>query len=162
MGGLRTVLNNFERYFSVALLTIILFVLTIQVIGRYFFNYTPEWSEELARYLFIWFIFVSASYAAKENVHIRIEAFNNIFPKAIRKWVAIAGELLWIAFNCIIIYISVVYTKGVFDSKQISVAVKINMGWAYLGIPFGYALLTIRIILNLLKDKIFNQTNLEL
>ena len=32
-----------------------------QVISRYFFEYTPLWSEELARYLIVWSIFIGVS-----------------------------------------------------------------------------------------------------
>ncbi len=32
-----------------------------QVVPRYFFNYTPEWSEELARFLFVWVVFLGSA-----------------------------------------------------------------------------------------------------
>lgn len=155
---MKTFLNNIERNVCVLLLAVITAILTMQVVGRYVFNSTPEWTEELARYLFIWLIFWGASYAAQQGSHIRIESFNNFWPKFMRKGVAIAGELLWIAFNLIILYVSAKYTYGVFASQQISVAVKINMGWAYLGIPLGYALMTIRIIINLVTGRLFGNT----
>lgn len=161
MDKLNDFFKNFEKNFCVFLMTAILIVLTIQVVGRYVFNYTPQWSEELARYLFIWLTFTGIGYAAQQNAHIRIEAFNNMWPKSIRKVIAIIGELIWVAFNIIIIYVSAKYTYGVFASKQVSVAVKINMGWAYLAIPFGYALMTIRIIANIIKGKLFDVTSIE-
>lgn len=161
MNKIKAFFKDFERNFCVLLLALILAILTWQVIGRYVFKDTPEWSEELSRYLFLWLIFFGAGYAAKENAHIRIEAFNNLWPKSIRKWITLAGELLWVAFNLIILYESAIYTYGVFTSKQISVAVKINMGWAYLGIPAGYALMIIRIIINIIKGKIFDVTTIE-
>ncbi|HQC83011.1 MAG: TRAP transporter small permease [Peptococcales bacterium] len=153
MNRIKSFLYNLERNMCVLLLSVILIILTIQVCGRYVFNNTPEWSEELARYLFIWLIFWGASYAAQQNAHIRIESFNNVWPRFMRKGVAIAGELLWIAFNLVILYESAKYTYAVFDSHQISVAIKIGMGWAYLGIPLGYALMTMRILINLISKK---------
>lgn len=161
MDKIKAFFKNFEKNACIMLMAAILVVLTIQVIGRYVFRNTPEWSEELARYLFIWLTFMGIGYAAQQNAHIRIESFNNAWPKSIRKIIAIIGELVWVVFNIAILYVSAKYTYGVFVSKQVSIAVKIGMGWAYLAIPLGYLLMTIRVIENIIKGKLFNITTIE-
>ena len=161
MDKLKAFFNDIEKNLCVFLMAAILIVLSIQVIGRYFFNITPQWAEELARYLFIWLTFTGVGYATKQNAHIRIESFNNLWPKSIRKVVALFGEVVWIAFNLLIFYESAKYTYDVFALKQISVAVKISMGWAYLAIPVGYGFMTIRVITNIISGKFYNITTIE-
>lgn len=161
MDKIKNFFNNIEKNLCIVLMAAILVALTIQVIGRYVFNNTPQWSEELARYLFIWLTFMGVGYAAKENAHIRIESFNNAWPKPIRKTIILIGELSWLVFNLIIIYISSKYTQTVFGTNQMSVAVKIGMGWVYLAIPVGYLLMSIRIIQNILTGKVFDITAIE-
>ena len=42
-----------------------------QVISRYFFEYTPVWSEELARFLIVWSIFIGVAIGVRKNVTIQ-------------------------------------------------------------------------------------------
>jgi len=55
--GVRTVLYGF----SVAAMSVMLIVIFAQVVTRYSFGYTPEWSEELARFLFVWVVFLGSA-----------------------------------------------------------------------------------------------------
>lgn len=66
-------INRVEEWLSVAVLIAILILLSYQVIMRFVFHNTNSWSEELARYLFIWLVYLSASYAIYKNAHIKIE-----------------------------------------------------------------------------------------
>ena len=51
-------------------------IISIAVIGRYIFSYTPTWSEEIARVLMVWMSFLTASMAIKDNSHVRISVFD--------------------------------------------------------------------------------------
>lgn len=54
-------------------------IISIAVIGRYIFSYTPTWSEEIARVLMVWMSFLTASMAIKDNSHVRISVFDKFF-----------------------------------------------------------------------------------
>lgn len=153
MSKVKRFFKDFEKNACVLLLAAILIILTYQVMARYILKTTPSWSEELSRYLFIWVIFLGASYAAQAASHIRIETLNKAWPRAMRKPIMLIGTIVWIIFNLVILYSSGVYTYKIFVSKQISIGVNINMGWAYLAIPVGYALMIIRITTNLFTGK---------
>lgn len=56
-------------------------IITIAVVGRYVFNRTPPWSEEIARVLMVWMSFLTASMAVKDDSHVRISVFDKIFGK---------------------------------------------------------------------------------
>lgn len=70
-----------EAYASFAILLIMTLVMFAAVVSRYVFNSSIVWAEELSRYLFVWFVFISASYAVITKAHIRVEALNMIIPK---------------------------------------------------------------------------------
>jgi hypothetical protein len=55
--GVRSVLYGF----SVVAMSVMLVIIFAQVVTRYLFNYTPEWSEELARFLFVWVVFLGSA-----------------------------------------------------------------------------------------------------
>ena len=48
---------------------------------RYFFGNAIKWSEELARYIFLWQIWLGASYGVKKSKHIRIDIIFNKLSK---------------------------------------------------------------------------------
>lgn len=146
MNIIRKIEENLEKTICNVCMITMLAVLTLQVILRYVFKASNAWSDEVARYLFIWFIFVGASYAAKKMAHIRIESLNNVYPVKIRKYVQKLGVIVWILFNIAIVYISGKYTIKLFKGNQISLGLGIKMAYAYAAIPVGYFLLTIRVI----------------
>ena len=49
-------------------------IIFVQVLLRYFWNYTPDWSEELSRYLIVWTIFIGTAVGVRSNIHIGVDA----------------------------------------------------------------------------------------
>ena len=60
-------LYNFEEYFVVWTMAIMTILVFIQVVMRYVFSNSLSWSEELARFIFLWVSWIGASYAVKEG-----------------------------------------------------------------------------------------------
>jgi len=48
-------------------------IIFLQVIFRYFLLQSLSWSEEVARYLFVWLTFLGASVVARSRSHIMVE-----------------------------------------------------------------------------------------
>jgi TRAP-type C4-dicarboxylate transport system permease small subunit len=124
-----------------SIMTILLFV---QVIMRRVFSQSLYWSEELARYIFIWLIYFGISYGAKIVKHIRIEAFLAIFPKKIRPFVVILGDLLFLAFAIFIIFTSFELVKKQIILKQQSPAIHLPIAVVYAAPFVGFILTSIR------------------
>ena len=115
------------------------------VIWRYVFNSSLIWAEELSRYLFIWFVFISASYAVISKAHIRVEALNMLVPLKIRPYVNLLGSFIWMLFCIYISYLGIQYAITLLNQNSTSAALNLPMGLVYLGIPIGYILMAIRI-----------------
>ena len=56
------------------------------------------WSEEMARYMFVWLVYFSVSYTARREKHIRIDAAINLYPKKARPYIEILSELIVLGF----------------------------------------------------------------
>ena len=69
--------DNFEEYFCVWTMAIMTILVFIQVVMRYVFSNSLSWSEELARFIFLWLSWIGASYAVKERSHFRVEMFHS-------------------------------------------------------------------------------------
>ncbi|MFW5488861.1 MAG: TRAP transporter small permease [Desulfovibrio sp.] len=57
---------------SVVAMGVMLLLIFMQVITRYFFGYTFEWSEELARFLFVWVVFLGSALLMGQGGHLAV------------------------------------------------------------------------------------------
>ena len=67
--------RHLEEAISVLLLAVITVVVTIQVILRETGS-ALAWTEELTRYMFVWLIYISSSYAIRLRGHIKVEVIS--------------------------------------------------------------------------------------
>lgn len=143
--------QSIEGYVSFLLLLAMTVVMMMEVIARFVFQSSFQWSVELARYLFVWFIFISASYAITQNTHIRIDGLINLLPSKIRPYLKLIGSILWVLFSLFVAYIGIIYSIDALGSNQTSTVMRIPMGIVYLAIPVGYALMALRLLLHEIK-----------
>lgn len=97
-------LNEYlEISLCVALMSVMTLVIFVQVVMRYIFQNSLTWSEELARYCFIWLIYLGISYGCKAMKHIKIDAALKLFSKRIQPYIIILGELCVLVFSVYIV-----------------------------------------------------------
>lgn len=119
----------------------------LQVIMRYVFSSSLSWSEELARYLFLWQIWLGASYAVKERKHLRIEAVQSMIKSASGKIrFELVALFLWLVFSIFMVYKGGELVKLLFIRGQVSPAMRVPMAYAYASVPVGCLLMSIRLI----------------
>lgn len=139
-----------EEVFLVGIISCSVVLLFLQVIMRYVFKNSISWSEELARYLFLWMIWVGASMAAKESRHLKAEFLENLVPEKVMRIISIAALILWLAFSLWVTYSSFFLTRDIYRMNQKSSAMQMPMFIPYASVPVGCGLMSIRLIQNLL------------
>lgn len=145
--------RNFEERLLVILLIVTVTLTFIQVVMRYIFHNSLAWSEELARYLFLYLIWIGAAYAVKREQHLRIEIILNRIPKEKLKTFENFIYFIWLGFSVFLFISSLNMTMDVFASGQLSPAMRIPMGYAYISIPLGTGLMCFRIIQKILENR---------
>lgn len=134
-------------------------IIAVQVFMRYVMKSSLSWSEEIARYMFIWMVYIGISYGVKKSKHIKIDAAVNIFPKATRKYLYILSDLIFLSFAAILVVKSKEVSSLIFKLGQASPATGIPMGYVYLAVPIGLSLVCIRLVQRLFyKIKNLNET----
>ena len=101
----------------VALFGVILTVTLVAAFFRYAVNWSLFWSDEVVRYLFVWFTLFGAALALRDRHHIRVEYFVEQMPPGVRRIVEMAGLLLVTGFNLILVVLGTVWayeTRTVF------------------------------------------------
>lgn len=133
-----------DAYFRLLkfVLTVLLFLLvipvTLQIVARYT-EFIPRyiWTEEAARFLFIWIIMIGASIAVRDRTHFDVD----ILPKPTSaRWKAISelvvdGAILVIAF----VFLAYGWGYAAFGYSQTSELTGMNMMTMHLAFPLAGA-----------------------
>lgn len=119
-------------------------LLFAQVICRYVFNHSLSWSEEIARYLFIWQVWLGSSYCVQKSRHIRIDIFTSRLSPRVRQVYEILIALVCIVFCCFLAYKGSLVMSMIARLKQTSPAVRIPMQFIYACVPVSCVLMVIR------------------
>lgn len=82
---LYSIMDNIFENFTLLSLVLLVFIVTMQVITRYFFNFVFFWSEEITLLLLVWFGFMGIAIGFREYIHLGIDSFTNLFPKIFNK-----------------------------------------------------------------------------
>lgn len=143
--------NKLEEYLLVGSLVITVCLIFLQVVMRYVFNSSLSWSEELARYIFVWQIWLGASLGVKEGKHIRVELIYSYFFTDKEKYkgkyvVEIIAIIIWFAF-CL--FLAVNGTQLVLDlmqKKSLSPAMRIPLYAVYASVPVGSGIMGLRLL----------------
>lgn len=145
--SLRKLWDHLEEYILVYSMMFSVTLVFVQVIMRYVFSSSLSWSEELARYLFLWQIWLGASYAVKEHKHLRIEAVQNMIKSARSKiCFELLATVLWLGFSVFMVFKGGELVKLLFVRGQVSPAMRIPMAYAYASVPVGCILMSIRLV----------------
>lgn len=155
---LKNINEKFEEYFAAVLLVIMTVLIFFQVLSRFILNAPLAWSEETARYIFIWVIYISAALAVKKQEHIRVEIGLIILKGKARKVAYILSDIIFLIFTFFLVKNGIGLVEMLTKHGQISPAVGFSMNYIYAIIPIGYGLMAIRTIQNIiLKIKKFNE-----
>lgn len=145
--------ENFEEKTTIALLIITVLLTFFQVVMRYIFKNSLAWSEELARYLFLYLIWIGASYAAKVDGHLRVEILKDKIPEDKKLIFEDIIYLIWLGFSIFLFISSIKLTSSIFANGQLSPAMRIPMGFPYLSIPIGSGLMSFRLVQKMINRR---------
>ena len=136
--------NNAEITINIFLMSAMVIVLFIQVIMRRVFNNSLFWSEELARYMFIWLVYLGISHGARLKKHIKIDASLKLLPVKFRPYMEILGDVLFLSFAVFVVYTAHRWVNLQIMLGQRSAALGVPM-WIIFAAPMvGFGLTAIR------------------
>lgn len=140
-------LETIEETIIAVAFSIIFLVMVLQVFSRYVFNFPFAWTEEVARCLFIWIIFIGASQCMRWREHIAITLLVDRFPKWARIVASLVISALIAAFLVVVMVVGTQLALKV--AKLPSTALGWSMALVYAPVPIGAALMLVRLALDL-------------
>lgn len=152
MKVVRFIDDHLEEYLLIGSFFVTVALIFVQVICRYVFKNSLSWSEELARYIFVWQIWLGASYAAKIKKHISITVAREKLPQKAQIVLEALVIVLWFAFSVFMVVKGREVIAYIAKSKQRTPALQIPMTIPYMSVLVGCGLMAFRLVENFIKS----------
>jgi len=124
------------------LLAALALLVTVAVIFRYALGASLSWYDEFASYLLVWLSFYGAVVATYRGRHIAFETLAERAPPALRRALAVAGELGSLAFQAVLCGYGIVLTRAVAHETAVSLE-QVRMSWIYSALPISGGLMLV-------------------
>ena len=149
---LRFLNDHFEEYLLVVLMVVEVVVVFAQVVTRYVFHSPLAWSEELARYMFIWLVWIGAAYATKMRQNIIIDVVCSKFKGNVKLISEIINFVLFVVLMLFMLWTTSTVMMQVYESNSIGTGTHLPMWIVWLSLPLSMALNLLRYTQNFVYD----------
>lgn len=142
--------SRFER--SVEWVIVLFFsafclVMLSQIVGRSVFNASLFWSEEFARYSFIWVIMLASGLAVKRRAHVGFDLLVVKLPMRIQRVVHLVSDGVIGVFLLLFIFYGMRLVLAV--GSTTSPSLKIPMEYVYLILPISALVMLVFLVENM-------------
>ena len=152
MKFLKLLNDHFEEYLLVVLMVAEVVVVFAQVVTRYVFHMPLAWSEELARYMFIWLVWIGAAYATKLRKNIIIDVVASKFKGNVKLISEIINFVLFVALMLFMLWTTSTVMMQVYESNSMGTGTHLPMWIVWLSLPLSMALNLLRYTQNFVYD----------
>ncbi len=133
----------------VGIFVLLVAVTFAQVIFRYLLASPLTWTEEFARYCFVWIVYLTAPIALHRGLHIGVDMLTIHLSEKSRRVLAAVNDLFTLAVVVIIGFASIEVLSA--NRLQFSPALGIQMAIVYLAIPLSMGVMALVVAAKLLR-----------
>ncbi len=108
-------------------------VVFLQIMARYVFKVPLVWTEEVARFAFIWLAFVGVAVTERQNAHFRVTFLVEKAPPRLRFAIWILVELCILVTLVLFFFEAIKYTK--LGAQNVSAVMQLHLSYIYASLP---------------------------
>ena len=127
------VLRRSLEYLCAGLLFVIVAVVFINVVGRYFFRAPLRWSDEVAQFLFLWLSYLGALAALMGGRHYSLPNLIDLLPTRLRVAAKTVSDLIVLAMLAILVWCGTLLVDLL--RHQRSPAIDLPIYYVYAALP---------------------------
>lgn len=142
------VLCKVEGFIMVAWFALVIVVMTLQVISRYVFGSPIKWSEEFARYSFVWISYLGCAYCVGADGHTSITALKERLSEKGQKVLTIVGNVIMIGVFLRLMPIAIEYIAK--NEDFLTSIMRIPFKYLYYSLPVGIGLSIIQLVMKVI------------
>lgn len=143
-------LEMVEKFLLAVTSAVMVAIIVYQVILRYCFHSSNAWSEELARYLFIYDVMIASAIAIRRNSHLQVDFLINLLKPKARAIFTIVATIVGMVFLGFLFSYSLTLCTA--SMANISPGVGVSMSVPYASMPIGAVLMILTSIEVVLKN----------
>lgn len=132
-------------------LGLIVIIMFAQVLFRYTFNNSLSWTEEIAKFIFIWITFLGAALCFRDRMHLGVDFLVEKIPLKYKPFLEIFNTLVITIFNGIMIIIGFSWVINVSGTISPAVGLPLNIVF-YAALPTSAAISFIYGIIQIKKQ----------
>ncbi|MDM8084814.1 TRAP transporter small permease [Cellulomonas cellasea] len=150
MTAVKNALDRILTWTCVALFAVLVVDVSWQVFARQVLNSPSGWSEELAKYLFIWLGLFGAALVFGERGHIAVDFAVRRLPQAVQLWLTVVVQLVILAFSSLVLVWGG-YRVVSLAWEQNLTGLPVNVGPMYLALPIAGVLICFYTLYHLIR-----------
>jgi len=144
-GRCATLLERAIDVLTGAAVAVMVATISYQVFGRYVLDYTPSWSEELARYLMVWLTMLGAVAVLRSGGHIAVTTLIDMLSPTARRATLAVRDVALVCTCGILAWWGIGFAR--LNATQESAAMEIPMSIPYAALPVGATLIVLLVLL---------------
>lgn len=117
------------------------------VVARYYLSASLAWSEELARFMLIWLVFLGAVLAYVHNEHLGLDILVNNIPRRLAQLVTVLADILVLLALYLLAKGGYMMTVDSWDWE--APATYIPFGYVYIVIPIAGVIMCLQTLLKM-------------
>ncbi len=138
-------IDKIARIFAVILTAILVVDVLIGVANRFIFHLALSWTEEIARYLFIWIIMIGAGIVLRLNGHIGLTFILKKLKKS-KNWVILVTQIMMLFFFLTLVVYGIKLSMFILQRGQVSPASGMPLYLLFLSLPLGSSIMVIHLL----------------
>lgn len=147
--GLDALIARLEAAVVAALMAALTAVTAAQVFNRYVLNAPLIWSEEAARYLFVWVSMFGAALAMHQGGHFGLVVLLRRSPPRLQTILGTLVTLVVAVF--LVVFLITGIREAELASLQSALTLPITMEWPYLALPLSAGLMLFHVLAHLVR-----------
>ena len=148
MAVIRKWMNRFAEALSICPMGFLVCLVTWQVITRFVLKNPSTYTEQLARYVFVWVVLINATYVFGKREHMNISYLVGKMPKLAQLVCEAVTEVCTLVFMLLVMVIGGMAAVNI-GMSQMDSALPVKVGIFYLALPLCGIMTTIYTVLNL-------------
>lgn len=154
MAGAYAALLAAVRLLTNVALVLLVSVVLLAVFVRYFgiLAGSLHWADELARFTTIWLVMLGSVVAFDRGAHVAVELLPEALPRNVARAIRLTAHLLSATFLVVLAWQGVALSLR--TMRQVSPALGLPMGYVYLAVPVGAAVMAVQAVVLGLRARV--------
>ena len=135
MGKVKKIVGNLDQILMAVTMAIVCILLIVQVFFRYVLNSPLIWSEECARYMFVWTVMLGLGYNVRTKNNISVSLVTSRLPQGVQRGMEYITDLIVLASYLFCLPPILKYLEA--QSRIRSTAMRMPMGFLAVSVLIG-------------------------